>query len=99
MPALPKISVITPSFNSIRTIRETIESVRQQDYPNLEHIVMDGGSKDGTAELLKEYPHLHFDTSATKWVVREVSPRRDAFRNLVTRYPGRFLFGSDLHMS
>lgn len=60
MPALPKISVITPSFNSIRTIRETIESVRQQDYPNLEHIVMDGGSKDGTVELLKEYPHLRW---------------------------------------
>lgn len=60
MPALPKISVITPSFNSIHTIRETIESVRQQDYPHLDHIVMDGGSKDGTVELLKEYPHLRW---------------------------------------
>lgn len=58
MSPLPKISVVTPSFNSISTIRETIESVRQQDYPNIEHIVMDGGSKDGTIELLKEYPHL-----------------------------------------
>ncbi len=54
----PKISVVTPSFNSIRTIRDTIESVRSQDYPNWEHIVVDGGSKDGTVELLKEYPHL-----------------------------------------
>jgi glycosyltransferase involved in cell wall biosynthesis len=54
----PKISVITPSFNSIRTIRETIESVRTQDYTNWEHIVMDGGSRDGTIELLKQYPHL-----------------------------------------
>lgn len=60
MSALPKISVITPSFNSIHTIRETIESVRAQHYPNLEHIVMDGGSKDGTVELLKEYPHLQW---------------------------------------
>jgi len=58
MSALPKISVVTPSFNSIHTIRETIESVRTQDYPNWEHIVMDGGSRDGTVELLKEYPHL-----------------------------------------
>ena len=55
---LPMISVVTPSFNSIHTIRETIESVRSQDYPNWEHIIIDGGSKDGTVELLKEYPHL-----------------------------------------
>jgi glycosyltransferase involved in cell wall biosynthesis len=55
---LPKVSVITPSFNSIHTIRETIESVRSQDYPCCEHIIIDGGSKDGTIELLKEYPHL-----------------------------------------
>lgn len=58
MSSLPKISVITPSFNSLRTIRDTIESVLAQNYPNVEHIVMDGGSKDGTVELLKEYPHL-----------------------------------------
>lgn len=58
MPLLSKISVITPSFNSIHTIRDTIESVRSQDYPDWEHIVMDGGSTDGTIELLKEYPHL-----------------------------------------
>ncbi len=44
----PKISVVTPSFNSLTTIRETIESVRRQDYPHWEHIVMDGGSTDGT---------------------------------------------------
>jgi glycosyltransferase involved in cell wall biosynthesis len=60
MSALPRISVITPSFNSIHTIRETIESVREQNYPAVEHIVMDGGSKDGTVELLKEYPHLRW---------------------------------------
>ena len=55
---LPKISVITPCFNSIRTIRETIESVAAQHYPNLEHIVIDGGSNDGTVELLRGYSHL-----------------------------------------
>jgi glycosyltransferase involved in cell wall biosynthesis len=60
MSALPRISVVTPSFNSIHTIRETVESVREQNYPAVEHIVMDGGSKDGTVELLKEYPHLRW---------------------------------------
>jgi glycosyltransferase involved in cell wall biosynthesis len=58
MPEPPKISVVTPSFNSHSTIRDTIESVLKQDYPNWEHIVMDGGSKDGTVEILKSYPHL-----------------------------------------
>jgi len=56
--AAPRISIVTPSFNSIHTIRETIESVRTQDYENWEHIVIDGGSTDGTVDLLKEYPHL-----------------------------------------
>ncbi len=54
----PKISVVTPSFNSLTTIRETIESVRGQDYPRREHIVIDGGSTDGTLDILKEYPQL-----------------------------------------
>jgi hypothetical protein len=46
--------------------------------------------------LLEKYPHFFVDTSATKWVVREVSPRAEAIRALVCRFPERFLFGSDL---
>jgi glycosyltransferase involved in cell wall biosynthesis len=53
-----KISVVTPCFNSVQTIRETILSVAQQGYTHYEHIVMDGGSKDGTVDILKEYSHL-----------------------------------------
>src|SRR5580658_5298290 len=55
-----KISVVTPSFNSASTLREPLESVRRQDYPHVEHIVMDGGSTDGTLAILKEYPHLQW---------------------------------------
>jgi glycosyltransferase involved in cell wall biosynthesis len=53
-----RLSVVTPSFNSIATLRETIESVRRQEHTDWEHIVVDGGSTDGTVELLKTYPHL-----------------------------------------
>lgn len=55
---LPKFSVITVSYNHGDFIRQTIESVLQQDYPNFEHIVVDGGSTDNTISILKEYPHL-----------------------------------------
>ncbi|WP_314306249.1 glycosyltransferase family 2 protein [Brevibacillus parabrevis] len=54
---LPLVSIITPSFNQAAFIRQTIESVRSQDYPNIEHIVVDGGSTDGTLEILQEYAH------------------------------------------
>ena len=55
-----KLSVVTPSFNCIHTIRDTLESVARQDYSHVEHIVVDGGSVDGTLDVLKQYPHLRW---------------------------------------
>ncbi len=52
------VSVITPCLNSKETIRDTMESVLRQSYQKIEYIVIDGGSTDGTVEILKEYAPL-----------------------------------------
>ena len=52
---LPLVSIVTPSFNQGEYIEETIQSILDQDYPNIEHIVIDGASTDGTVSVLKRY--------------------------------------------
>jgi glycosyltransferase involved in cell wall biosynthesis len=57
---LPTITIVTPCLNAAGTLAECLASVRSQGYPNLEHVVVDGGSTDGTVELLEAAEGVRF---------------------------------------
>ena len=53
-----KVSIITTSYNSAATIADTLNSVREQDYPDIEHIIIDGKSTDKTVQIVETFPHV-----------------------------------------
>lgn len=64
----PLVSIVTPSFNTGAFIEATIHSVEQQDYPRIEHIVLDSGSTDDTLEILARHPAVRLVTPAPQGV-------------------------------
>ncbi|MBC8506385.1 MAG: glycosyltransferase, partial [Chloroflexi bacterium] len=62
MNAQPLVSIITPVYNGAEYLDELIQSVLEQDYPNIEHLIIDDGSQDdgATVEILQRYPHLRW---------------------------------------
>lgn len=82
---LPKISIVTPSFNQAKFIRATIDSVLSQHYPNLEYLVIDGGSTDGTVKILKNYG------DRLKWISEPDQGQSDAINKGLRIAKGQIL--------
>src|ERR1700733_6857262 len=57
-----KISIITATYNSAATVGDTLTCIRQQDHPDIKHILVDGASSDGTVDIVKSFPHV------AKWI-------------------------------
>lgn len=68
-----KVSIITVAFNSAKTIADTIESVLGQDYPQIEYIIVDGNSSDGTVDIIRQY-----EGRISKWISEKDQGMYDA---------------------
>lgn len=86
MSAEPLVSIVTPSFNQARFLEATIQSVLSQDYPNLEYLIIDGGSTDGSLEIIQKYAgHIHY------WVSEPDRGQTDAINKGFARAKGEIL--------
>jgi glycosyltransferase involved in cell wall biosynthesis len=93
----PRITVVTPSYNQARFIERTLQSVLRQRYPGLEYIVVDGGSTDGSVDVIRRYAD-----SLTSWVSEPDRGQTDALIKGFSRATGDilcYLCSDDLHES
>ncbi|NJL12522.1 MAG: glycosyltransferase [Microscillaceae bacterium] len=83
----PKISIVTPSYNQGQYIEEAILSVIGQNYPNLEYIIIDGGSTDNTIEIIKKY-----EKHITYWVSEKDKGIYDAMNKGIDVATGEWIY-------
>ncbi|CAN7690128.1 glycosyltransferase family 2 protein [Paenibacillus sp. LjRoot153] len=83
---LPKVSIITVSFNSKETIEDTINSVLTQTYTNIEYIIIDGNSTDGTVDIIKKY-----QSYITRWISEPDNGIYDAFNKGISMATGEII--------
>ena len=82
----PRISIVTPCFNSGKYLEETIQSVLEQDYPNLEYIIIDGGSTDNTLDIIGKY-----EDKLAYWVSEKDEGMYDAIEKGFKKATGEIL--------
>jgi glycosyltransferase involved in cell wall biosynthesis len=83
--ALPRITVVTPSYNHASYLEATLRSVLEQGYPNLEYFVIDGGSTDGSRDIL-----AHYGSRLDYWVSERDAGQSDAIRKGLARATGEW---------